>query len=147
MKKSYRNILIGALVGMAVATQTAEAVEVVANMGLDGNMGGGYVGGLSNAGIPNNTQPSFTFMYDLSGTGIDGGADGMEITVTSTNGANLIGTGFGFSVDGGASLNWWESGEDVSFDVKITKGGADVTSSYSVDLTGAAVRWAALPSR
>ena len=128
-----------------VNTATPPAyVELVADLGTHADIASqGFANGNVPASIPNNSATSHTFVYDLSGASIEGGADSLEVEVTSTNGSNLVGTGFGFSVDGGTSVNWWEIGEDVSFEVRIKKAGRDVTGYYSVDLTGASLRWAA----
>jgi hypothetical protein len=130
---------------------SAQAVEVVTDMGQKTEVGvtEGYSGGLDPAAwIGDFTSTNFTFVYDISGAGLGGGADTLEIQVTSLSGETLGGGGGnGLSVKGGSSDLWWEFGEDLTFDVTIKNSTlADITDQFYVDLTGAALRWSSAAS-
>ena len=139
-KSSFKNLLLGALVGMAVASNAAEVVTDFAKVASYGTTWG-YTPGIdfSSAGL-NGTSASHTYSYDISGSGLAGGADTLDIVVTCTT--NLTGGGGnGITAQGGGSDLWWDQGEDLDFEVIVRKAGLDVTSYYSVDLTGACLRW------
>ena len=92
---------------------------------------------------------SYTFQYDLSGLGLVGSgsqvADELLITVSTSDGTSTMRTasGNGIAVNGGANDNWWDQGDtDLNFSVLIQNASAaDVTSAYTIDLTGVAFRW------
>ena len=82
-------------------------------------------------------------IYDLSGPQIGGAAKTLQVEIVSKNGAHLTGGGGnGISVDGGHRKLGWDQGEDLTFTVSLRDANnADVTSKYSVDLTGVRMRF------
>jgi len=122
---------------------SAQAVTVVTDFAQVASYGttSGYTPGIDFSGAaPDGSSTTHTYSFDLSTSGIAGGADTLEIVVTGAT--NLqSGGGNGITADGGGSAYWWEQGEDLSFEVKVKSLGQDVTAYYSVDLTGAALRW------
>lgn len=100
------------------------------------------------AALLNNTVTTFDFNYDVTGAGLGGAAAVLRVNVTSVLGGtrNLTtGGGNGISVQGGnvtSGNGWWESAEDLQFTVSLRDAAdADVTSSYTLDLTSTTLRW------
>ncbi len=94
-----------------------------------------------------------TLNYDISGQGLGGTATTLQLIATSTVGRNFnAGGNNGIAVLGsngsagggtvGQNNSWWQTGEDIAFTLTMRDASnADVTSLYSVDLTGAEIRW------
>jgi len=88
---------------------------------------------------------SYTFEYNISGLGLGGSGTKLSVTVSTSDGTSTMRTasGNGIAVNGGANDNWWDQGDtDLNFSVLIQNASAaDVTSAYTIDLTGVAFRW------
>ncbi len=101
-----------------------------------------FTGGL-NAAVwtASNVSPTTTLSYDISGAGLGGVADTLEIQVTSLNGENLTtGGGNGISVQGGTRNAWWDVGENLNIAITLKQGATDVTADYNIALSGVGLR-------
>ena len=125
-------------------TTTAWSVEVVTNFGTHADLASqGYAGGLKAKHLPDATSSIHRFVYDISGKGLAGGADTMEVLVTNVENRKLDSPGnYGITVNGGNSASEWDVGENLTFKVMIKNElDEDITSNYDVDATGAALRF------
>lgn len=150
MKPRTNTILPLAVIAGIALSASAGAATIVTNfvatasLSTSGDLTSGhYTGGLNSTIAFNPTTPTFTFRYDITGLGL-GAADHLLITATSAGG-NLTNTTHGISVaSGGAdNSNWWTNSDGpLSFVVAIRNASnVDITSSHTVDLTGASLRW------
>lgn len=151
MKPRTNIILPLAVIAGIALSASAGAATIVTNFVATGTSflstsgdltSGHYTGGLNSTIAFTPTTPTFTFRYDITGLGL-GAADHLQITATSTGGT-LTNTGHGISVAGGGNNNWWTNSDGaLSFTVAIRNASnVDITSSHTVDLTGASLRWA-----
>ena len=144
-RKNHTLLPLAAIAGLALTASAGANTEVVANFYTSAYASKGALttGGLySVPQLGGSTASPFTYEYDISGLGL-GAANKLKITVATT-GANLnSGGNNGIAVVGGTSAAWWEQQDGaLSFTVVIVDAGnADITSSFNIDLTGAAIRW------
>ncbi len=86
---------------------------------------------------------SHAFTYDISSLNL-GAATKMTVTVSTVNGTSTLrpAAGNGIAVNGGLNTNWFDSSDTgLNFAVSLqNSSNANVTSSYAIDLTGAAIR-------
>lgn len=128
------------VVGIALAS-SAGAATVITDFATNGTgaFASGSIDSSTNSGA--GSVSPFTYVYDISGLGL-GAADKLRITVAA--GANINnGGGNGIAVNGGANAAWWEEQEGpLGFTVGIHNAtNVDITSSFTIDLTGVAIRW------
>ena len=143
-------------IGMCLAS-VAQATTIIADFTNDDGVNprpAAYDGSpnvLTNTNTTNWTQTttdagtSYEFQYDLSGLGLGGSGSQLLVTVSTSDGTSTMRTaaGNGITVNGGVNDNWWDmSDTNLNFTVAIQDASAtNVTSAYSLDLTGVAFRW------
>ena len=119
---------------------SAQAVIVSVNLALDLDLDytttANIPDGFSAQADAPGSDTSFTFTYDLSSLSIGLGA--MELTVV-TQQNNVKSDQYGLGNVESAIISW-RPGSNFDFVVKLITENVDVTESYLVDLTGAAIR-------
>lgn len=143
MKPRTNTILPLVVIAGIALSASAGAATIVTNFKASVDTTNHYTGGLASTisfGVA--TASPFTFRYDITGLGL-GAADHLLITVASTGGNLLNAGGHGIAVVGGGNDNWWTNSDGpLSFVVAIRNASnVDITSSHTVDLTGASLRW------
>jgi hypothetical protein len=146
MNPRTHNLLpLAAIAGLALTASAGASTEVITNFYTSTSASKGALTEAGLYSVPQlgaSTASPFTYEYDISGLGL-GAANKLKITVATT-GANLNNGGNnGIAVVGGGNTNWWDGLDGaLSFTVVIVDAGnADITSSFNIDLTGAAIRW------
>lgn len=144
MKPRTNTILPLVVIAGIALSASAGAATVVTNFVVTANSTNHYTGGLASTisfGLA--TASPFTFRYNITGLGL-GAADHLLITVASTGGNLMNAGGHGIAVVGGSNDSHWNNSDGpLSFTVAIRNASnVDITSSHTVDLTGASLRWA-----
>ncbi len=96
----------------------------------------------SSTTLGGNTPTPFTFIYNIASLSL-GDATTIHVTASS-NGTNFnSGGGNGIAVVGGNNNSWWEENDGpLNFVVSIKDpSNNDITDNFTVDLTGASIRW------
>jgi hypothetical protein len=147
--RTHTLLPLAAIAGLALAA-SAGAATVIANFStIASTQPGVWTGGLfSSTALGASTASPFTFNYNISSLGL-GAADKLKITVATTGAALNSGGTNGIAVVGGTggttaqSNTWWEESDGaLSFTVAIADASnVDITSSFTIDLTGASIRW------
>ncbi|QHI69950.1 hypothetical protein [Tichowtungia aerotolerans] len=118
-------------------------MPVVANFGTDSSLNTqGFSDGVAPSALPDGTTTNYAYSFDISNRGL-GGAATLEVDMVSQNGATVrTGGPFGVTVTGGGNDLWWDAGEGFDFAVRVLDASnKDITSFFTVDLTGFSVRW------
>ena len=141
-KSMKTSLSLAAAMGTLALAVSAQAATVFTHFGLF-DVTAGLDPTTDAQSIFNDTSTTGTLTYDISESGFGGTATTLTIDFTTAGGNLTNGGGNGAAVFGGNNDQWFDALDGVlTFSVTLLDAGSgDVTTGYTVDLTGIDMRW------